>query len=164
LHYVIKIAFNILNPEHFETQAESAKMLSVIIFINALINGYYLGWLWPAYAVSWMQHTAFISGSFLLGAGFVIQITSNAKLLLGRNNEMRVLNSGIHKLAFCPSYFGEALQWSGFALMTWCAPAAAAFCWMLSALFRLATAQKNRYLLKFPELPPARKAFVPFIL
>jgi len=163
-HFGIKIIFNTLNGHHYKTRSVNTKMFSVIVTVNALINGYYLGWLWPAYAVSWINHPAFLGGSILIILGFVIQISANIGIATNEEIDKHVLNSGLHKIVFCPAYFGEILQWGGFAIITWSAPAAAAFCWMLPMLYMQATVQKHRYLHKFPELPMARKALVPYIL
>ncbi len=162
IHFTVKIVFNLINPSHHETQIANTKMLSAIVSINALINGYCLGWLWPAYAVSWMQNMAFISGSLILGLGFLIQITANIRMT-PKKNETDALDSGLHKIVFCPGYLGEILQWGGFAMITWNSSAAAAFCWMLATLLAQATSQKHKYLLQFPELPATRKALIPFI-
>ncbi|GFR68107.1 3-oxo-5-alpha-steroid 4-dehydrogenase [Elysia marginata] len=70
---------------------------------------------------------------------------------------------GLFELVSCPNYFGELVQWIGWALATW---SLAGFVWAcFSAATFLARAHHNHmwYKENFENYPPNRKAVIPFL-
>ncbi|CAG8585250.1 7454_t:CDS:1, partial [Paraglomus brasilianum] len=65
----------------------------------------------------------------------------------------------------CPTYFGEAVEWIGFAIAAWYSPPAILFALTTpSNLFPRARKTHHWYLQKFKEdYPHERKAVIPFV-
>ena len=64
---------------------------------------------------------------------------------------------GMFRWISCPNFFGEILQWTGFAVMTW-SPAALVFAlWTFFNLVPRALSHHKWYKSTFPEYPPERK-------
>jgi 3-oxo-5-alpha-steroid 4-dehydrogenase 1 len=72
---------------------------------------------------------------------------------------------GLYRYISCPSYFGETVEWIGFAIATWYSPPAILFALTTpSNLFPRARKTHNWYLQKFNEdYPRERKAIIPFV-
>ena len=64
----------------------------------------------------------------------------------------------------CPNYFGEIIEWLGFAIMVWSAPAFIFVLWTVFNLLPRALAHHKWYQNKFPDYPTNRKAIIPFLL
>jgi len=64
----------------------------------------------------------------------------------------------------CPHYFGELLEWAGWALMTWSVSGLAFFVFTFANLFPRAVASHRWYRKQFPDYPSKRKAVIPFII
>lgn len=162
----------------FPFQIITKKKMSVLIPIlsvvfntmNGYINGYYLfinDGSFEKYSFSWIFTPQFIVGCSIFIVGLVININSDSilrKLRLTGDGEYYIPNEGLHKYVANPNYFGELLEWIGWAVLTW-SPAGAAF-----ALFTFANlsprAQKNKlwYREKFgSSYPKERKAIIPYL-
>ncbi|HOS72184.1 MAG TPA: 3-oxo-5-alpha-steroid 4-dehydrogenase, partial [Bacteroidales bacterium] len=63
-----------------------------------------------------------------------------------------------------PHYFGEIIEWGGWALMTWSLPGFAFFVFTFANLFPRAINTHRWYRGKFPAYPPGRKAVIPYLL
>ncbi|HHH55332.1 MAG TPA: hypothetical protein ENK91_16860 [Bacteroidetes bacterium] len=68
------------------------------------------------------------------------------------------------KYISCPNYFGEIIEWVGFAIMTWNLPAFAFALWIIANLAPRAFLHHKWYLDKFTNYPKDRKVLVPFII
>jgi protein-S-isoprenylcysteine O-methyltransferase Ste14 len=134
--------------------------------LNGFVNGYGVFHLY-SYDVTDLLKWQFIAGSLIFATGFVINKISDEKL---RN--LRRLNPGeyiipedwLFKYISNPHYFGEIIEWGGWAVMTWSLPGLAFAVFTFANLFPRAISSHKWYKNKFQEYPENRKAVIPFIL
>lgn len=144
-------------------------VLSSMIFyiINGYLIGYYFGGL-KAYTWEWLQDPRFIIGMLVFIVGFYINITSDNILIKLRNpgeTGYKIPHGGFYKFISCPNYFGEILEWIGFAIMSWCLPAFIYMLWVALPLVAQAVQAHSWYRDTFKaDYPQARKAVIPYIL
>lgn len=134
--------------------------------INGFINGSGVFHL-SEYESSWMISIPFISGVVLFIAGFIINKTADEKLRhLRRNNpeEYVVPRGWLFDYISCPHYFGEIIEWLGWAVMTWSSCGFAFFLFTFANLFPRAIKSHFWYREKFADYPVKRKALVPFVI
>ena len=104
-------------------------VFSAIFFnlMNGFLNGYYLGSqnMTNGFYINYFYSWNFILGVIVFIFGVVINIKSDEILfsLRKENNGYKIPKTFMYKYISCPNYFGEILEWSGFALMVWSLPA-----------------------------------------
>jgi 3-oxo-5-alpha-steroid 4-dehydrogenase 1 len=138
-------------------------------FMNGFINGYYFGTLatQAQYPISYLTDPRFIGGMFVSIVGIFINWQSDSILIhLRKPGETGYMipRKGFFRFVSCPNHFGEIVEWTGFALMTWCSPALAFAVWTLVNLMPRALHHHKWYKETFSDYPPERKALLPFIL
>ena len=119
------------------------------------------------YDHNWLTSWQFITGCLIFAAGFIINKTADEKLRMLRNGnrDEYVLPRGwLFEYISCPHYFGEIIEWGGWALMTWSLPGLAFFIFTLANLFPRAIASHRWYKLNFPDYPSGRRAVIPFVI
>jgi len=145
-----------------------AIVLSAMMFnvVNGGFNGYYLGWLSAPYALSWFTDPRFICGAalFLIGAATNIWADDRLIALRSSKREYAIPRGGLSELVSCPNFFGEIVEWSGFALMCWNLPALSFAVWTAANLTPRALSHHRWYRQRFADYPAHRKAVIPFIL
>jgi hypothetical protein len=135
--------------------------------VNGSINGYYLGNIFPDGKEYGFMDPLFLSGSILFISGMWINLQSDQILInLRKNSDERyfIPYGGIFRWVSCPNYFGEILEWLGYALMAWNLPAFSFFIWTVANLVPRALHYQQWYKSNFPHYPANRKAVIPFIL
>lgn len=134
--------------------------------VNGYLNGRWLTALGPGYSIDWLIDPRFLVGVGLFVAGFAINQHADRVLFsLRKPGETGYLipRGGLYRFVSCPNYFGEILEWSGWALATW-SPAGLAFAlWTIANLVPRARAHHRWYLEKFPDYPRERRAVVPLV-
>ena len=143
-----------------------ASMAIVFNLLNGFANGYGVFNLY-SYSSSWFYSWQFISGIAIFITGFVINKTADEKLKLLRKNspEEYVIPRGwLFDFISSPHYFGEIIEWAGWAIMTWSLPGLAFSVFTFANLFPRAVASHRWYKSHFPGYPLDRKAIIPFIL
>ncbi len=70
----------------------------------------------------------------------------------------------MYKYISSPNYFGEIIEWAGWAILTWSSAGFVFFIWTIANLFPRAIAHHKWYQNKFEDYPMNRKAIFPFIL
>jgi 3-oxo-5-alpha-steroid 4-dehydrogenase 1 len=156
------------------TQSGSNKSYPVIILcmafifniFNGFINGYGVFHL-KSYGLTWLGSWQFISGVVLFIAGFIINKTADSKLRHMRNGNRNgyVLPEGwLFTYISSPHYFGEIIEWGGWAIMTWSLPGLAFFIFTTANLFPRGIASHRWYKANFPDYPSSRKAVIPFLI
>ena len=133
---------------------------------NGFINGYGVFHL-LSYDISWLKTWQFPAGGVLFLAGFIINKTADEKLRRLRNGSRQeyVLPAGwLFNYISCPHYFGEIIEWGGWAIMTWSLPGLAFFMFTFANLFPRALASHKWYKEKFADYPSKRKAVIPFVI
>jgi steroid 5-alpha reductase family enzyme len=135
--------------------------------VNGFINGYYFGTVSGGYTVEWLYDIRFILGIVLFITGMAVNIRYDNHLLALRNTNKKgysIPRRGLFRLVSCPNFFGEILEWTGFAIMTW-SPAALAFLvWTTVNLVPRALDHHKWYRANFKDYPAERKAVIPYIL
>lgn len=136
-------------------------------FINASLVGWYLFTRAPIEPVSFLREPHFLAGVAVFLAGFVINFHADTVLLNLRKpgeSGYKIPYGGMYRFITCPNYFGEILEWCGFALATWCLPALAFAIWTAANLVPRARTNHRWYLQRFPDYPPERTAILPFVV
>lgn len=134
--------------------------------LNGFINGYGV-FHRMLYDISWVFSWQFLAGVTIFITGFVINKTADEKLRRFRrkNADEYVQPHGwLFNLISCPHYFGEIIEWGGWALMTWSLPGVAFFLFTLANLLPRGIASHKWYREKFPEYPGKKRAVIPFII
>ncbi len=169
LHYMNRSLIFPLRMHTSERKMPLVIAVSAILFnlVNGSLNGYWFGNISGEYHADWLFDPRFISGGILFLAGALINLQSDNLLLSLRKNgagEYTIPSGGLFRYVSCPNFFGEILEWAGFALMTW-SPAALAFSvWTGVNLVPRALDHHSWYRERFDDYPPERKAVIPFIL
>lgn len=133
--------------------------------VNAYLNGRYLFGLSGGYPVRWLLDTRFLAGLALFLAGFVINRWADRKLLKLRNGSVsyRIPQGGLYRWISCPNYFGEILEWFGWALATWSLAGLTFALWTTANLAPRARTNHRWYQRTFPDYPAERRALLPRI-
>ena len=138
-------------------------------FFN-LVNGYLNGrWLtmFGSYDLAWLADPRFIAGALVMVTGYVLNLRADATLRALRqpgDNAYKIPTGGLYQLISCPNYFGEIVEWCGWALLTW-SPAGLSFAvWTAANLAPRAWTHHRWYRAQFPDYPPERRALIPFVL
>lgn len=140
-----------------------AIVLSAFFFniVNGLINGYFLS------NINLHSVSIFLIAGFLIFIlGLCINIYSDNKLINLRKIKKGyfVPKGGLFKYISCPNFFGEILEWFGFALMTFNIGSLSFFIWTCCNLIPRALAHHKWYKNKFNGYPKERKAILPFLI
>jgi hypothetical protein len=171
LHYVNR---TLIFPFRLRTSGKKMPVAIIMMalffnLVNGTINGYYLGTLSTAtlYPPGYISDPRMISGLILFMVGFYINWQSDHILIhLRKPGEKAYMipDKGLFKLISCPNHFGEILEWTGFAIMTWSAPGLAFALWTVVNLLPRALQHHRWYKRTFANYPRERKALIPFIL
>jgi protein-S-isoprenylcysteine O-methyltransferase Ste14 len=135
--------------------------------VNCYLNGRWLFSLAPHYALTWLVGPRFLLGAALFFAGFAIHRRADAMLIALRANGQtgyQIPRGFLYERISCPNYFGEMLEWLGWAVATWSPGALAFFVWTVANLLPRALTHHRWYRQTFAEYPPERKAVVPYLL
>ncbi|MGB0651467.1 MAG: DUF1295 domain-containing protein [Rhodothermales bacterium] len=164
-HYVYRAILYPFLMRWKEKRMPVVIMLSAVVFnlVNGGLNGAQIGAISPPSDISipmWI-------GLFLFVAGLLINIQSDAILRsLRRPGETgyKIPEGGMYRWVTSPNYFGEMLEWIGFAMLA-ATPAAVAFAvWTAANLIPRALSHHAWYKDQFAEYPRHRKAVIPFML
>jgi protein-S-isoprenylcysteine O-methyltransferase Ste14 len=145
-----------------------AVMIMAIVFNfgNAYINARFLFSLSGGYPDTWMYSAQMLVGLTLFLSGFVINRWSDRILQNLRQpgeTGYKIPSGGLYRWISCPNYFGEIVEWTGWAVATWSLPGLAFAVWTFANLAPRARAHHAWYHRHFPDYPPNRKALIPGI-
>ncbi len=133
---------------------------------NAYVNGRYIFHLSGGYPERWLNSPHMILGLMLFLGGFVINRSADRVLHNLRapgESDYNIPYGGLYRWISCPNYFGEIIDWIGWAIATWSLPGLAFAMWTVANLAPRARAHHAWYHEHFPEYPTERKALVPGI-
>lgn len=122
------------------------------------------------YPDSWVYDWRFIFGISLFLTGMFINIQSDNILLnLQKKSEngkkvYSIPYGGMYNFISCPNYFGEIIEWIGFAIACNSSAAAAFAYFTLTNIGPRAFKHHQWYFEKFDNYPKNRKALIPFLL
>ena len=142
--------------------------LSAFFFniVNVSIQGYWIFY-FVSYSVDWLSSPFFITGVLIFFIGMYINIRSDYILINLRKEKgpgYHVANTFLYKHLSCPNYFGELLEWMGWAILTYSLSGFVFFIWTFANLFPRAIANHKWYKKQFKQYPQSRKAVIPWII
>jgi 3-oxo-5-alpha-steroid 4-dehydrogenase 1 len=144
-----------------------AAMGFIFNIINGYINGYYLFFIYPHYPLSWLIDVRFITGFIIFITGFAINLHSDKilrELKSEADNSYKIPHRGLYRIISSPNYFGEIIEWIGWALLTWSPPGLVFALFTIANLLPRALSHHRWYRKTFPDYPRERKAIIPFLL
>ncbi len=158
----------------FETRSKYKRMPVVVMLMgmifnlgNAYLNGRYLFHFSAGkYSTDWLLDARFIAGAALFVGGYIINRWADRKLRSLRQpgeTGYKIPQGGLYRWISCPNYFGEVLEWCGWALATWSLTGLTFAVWTFANLAPRARSHHAWYHSHFPEYPRERKAFIPGI-
>jgi hypothetical protein len=106
-------------------------------------------------------------GGLLFVVGFSIHTKADRMLRELRSRggaDYSVPRGWLFEYIVSPNYFGEILQWCGWALACWSLPALAFAVFTAANLVPRAIAHRQWYEETFEDFPPERKSVIPFFL
>ena len=137
----------------------------VFNLLNAMVNGGQISHV-GAYPASWLWDPRFIIGAVIYFTGFIANHRADMRLLSLRapgETGYKIPRGGLHDYVSSPNYFGEILEWCGWAIATW-SLAGAAFAFYTFANLAPRALQHHRwYKEKFSDYPKSRRALIPFL-
>jgi 3-oxo-5-alpha-steroid 4-dehydrogenase 1 len=154
---------------------DGKKKMPVMVVIMAVVfnlgNGYLNGryvfhFADGRYSIRWLLDPRFIIGTVLFIFGFIINRWADNTLRgLRKPGETgyKVPNGGLYEYISCPNYFGEILEWFGWAIATWSLPGLTFALWTFANLAPRAWSHHKWYHVNFSEYPLNRKALIPGI-
>jgi len=138
----------------------------VFNLVNAYVNARWIGE-FGAYEIGWLLDPRLWLGVGLFVLGYKINRRADAVLAgLRKPGETgyKIPRGGLYELISCPNYFGELLEWTGWAIATWSVAGLSFAVFTAANLVPRALTHHKWYKQKFPEYPPGRKAVIPFLL
>ncbi|HVP19254.1 MAG TPA: DUF1295 domain-containing protein [Spirochaetia bacterium] len=105
-------------------------------------------------------------GMALFFAGFVTHVRADSELRGLRDNGetgYKIPRGGLFEYVASPNYFGEIVEWTGWALATWSLPGLAFALFTMANLVPRAHANRVWYIDTFPDYPRRRKRVIPFV-
>ncbi|XP_018421826.1 PREDICTED: 3-oxo-5-alpha-steroid 4-dehydrogenase 1 [Nanorana parkeri] len=115
---------------------------------------------------NWTHDPRFIAGSVLFFCGMFINVYSDHILRnLRKPGETgyKIPHGGLFEYVSGANFFGEIVEWSGFAVAGWSTPGAAFAIFTVLVLLSRAQQHHQWYLEKFDNYPKSRKILVPFV-
>lgn len=134
--------------------------------LNGYANGLGLAANLDRYDASWLSDPRFIIGVALFFIGAGINIHSDAVLLRLRKEKgpgYHMPQRGVHKHVAAPNYFGEILEWVGWAIAAWTAAGFLFAAYTAANLAPRAYDHLKWYRARFQDYPKTRKALIPFV-
>ncbi|MBP5314705.1 MAG: DUF1295 domain-containing protein [Muribaculaceae bacterium] len=157
-------------------QGKNRMPLSIILMgvlfnlINALMQGGWIFYLSPEgmYSPEWLCTPQFIIGTIIFIAGMAINIHSDHIIRhLRRPSDTRhyIPRGGMFRYVSSANYFGEFVEWTGFAILTWSWAGAVFALWTFANLAPRARRINRRYAEEFGEefTRLNLRAIIPFI-
>ena len=145
-------------------------MLMGVVFnvLNGFMQGEWLFYLAPAdrYTTEWLTTPPFIIGTLIFFTGMVINWHSdNVIRHLRQPGDTRhyLPQKGLYRYVTSANYFGELVEWTGFAILTWSAAGAVFAWWTFANLVPRANAIYHRYQQEFGTQMGNRKRIFPFL-
>jgi len=168
LHYVHRsfiypFVIDMTNPKMPISIAVSAFFFNIVNVNLQAFGIYYL----TDYSQDWMYSYIFFFGLFIFLIGMYINIKSDYLIVALRRDKgpgYHLPSKFMHKYISSPNYFGEIIEWLGWAILTWSISGAVFALWTIANLFPRAIAHHKWYKEKFDDYPSNRKAIIPGII
>ena len=168
IHYVHRsfiypFIIDMTNPKMPISIAASAFFFN-IINVNVQAFGIFY---FTEYAQNWMDNPLFYFGITIFLIGMFINIRSDYLIISLRKDKgpgYHMPDKFMHRYISAPNYFGEIIEWIGWAILTWSISGLVFALWTIANLFPRALAHHRWYKEKFKDYPKNRKAIIPGII
>lgn len=158
----------------FTLRGSHSMPLSIMLFgflfnaVNTYIQGRWIFSFSPAgyYSEAWLADPRFIFGTVLFFTGYAVNKHADYVLRnLRKPGETgyKIPRGGMYRFISCPNYFGELVEWTGWAVLTWSLAGAVFALWTAANLIPRAYSHHRWYVEKFTDYPKERKAVIPFV-
>ena len=160
----------------FLIRGKSVMPLSVILMgvvfntLNALMQGGWIFYVSPEnmYEISWLTTPQFIIGTLIFFVGMIINIHSDyiiRHLRKPGDTKHYLPKKGMFKYVTSANYFGEFVEWCGFAILTWSLAGAVFALWTFANLVPRAAKIYDNYKKEFGDELDTKKVkrILPFI-
>ncbi|MBP5336569.1 MAG: DUF1295 domain-containing protein [Bacteroidales bacterium] len=138
--------------------------------LNALMQGGWIFYFSPAdaYPASWLTSLPFLTGTLLFFAGMAVNIHSDSVIRHLRkpgDTAHYLPKAGMFRYVTSANYFGEFVEWVGFAILTWSWSGAVFALWTFANLAPRAARIYELYSREFPDELDTHKTrrILPFI-
>lgn len=134
---------------------------------NGYMNGRYLGLHASDYGPQWLATPQFIVGTAMFVVGLAINLHADEVLMRLRKpgeTGYKIPKGGFYRWISSPNYFGEIVEWTGWAVMTWSLPGLLFAAWTVANLLPRGISNHRWYRETFPEYPKDRRAVVPYLV
>jgi len=130
--------------------------------VNGILNGYFLTLL----QFESISELYLILGFIIFIIGFYINISSDNLLIKLRTNQKGYVipNGKLFNYVSCPNFFGEIIEWLGFAIMTLNPGSLSFLIWTTCNLIPRSKAHHKWYIENFENYHKKRKAVIPYLL
>ena len=167
IHYVHR---TLIFPFRMRAKGKRMPVLVVVMaFVFQLLN-VYINARWIShfghYANDWLTDPRFLIGVAVFVTGLVINLHADTVLLnLRKPGETgyKVPKGGLYRWVSCPNYFGEILEWTGWAIATWSLAGLAFMLYTIANVGPRAFANHRWYRETFDDYPDRRRALIPFV-
>ncbi|XP_074550892.1 3-oxo-5-alpha-steroid 4-dehydrogenase 2-like [Halichoeres trimaculatus] len=115
---------------------------------------------------TWTTHARLAAGFLLFLVGMIINIHSDHILRSLRKpgeTVYRIPHGGMFEFVSGANYFGEILEWTGFAVAAWSLPSFAFAFFTACSIGPRAYHHHRDYMQRFEDYPRSRKAVLPFV-
>ena len=135
--------------------------------LNSYLNARWLTELGPQYSLRWLFDLRFLYGMLLFIGGFIVNRWADFELRRLRKPggpRYQIPRAGLFADISCPNYFGELVQWIGWAIATWSLAGLSFAVFTAANLIPRAVAHHRWYIENFPDYPRSRSAILPRVL
>jgi 3-oxo-5-alpha-steroid 4-dehydrogenase 1 len=160
----------------FRMRGNSMMPLSIVLMgvtfnvLNALMQGGWIFYLSPVdyYPADWLTDPRFIFGFLLFIIGMYVNIQSDdiiRNLRKDGDTKHYLPRNGMFRYVTSANYFGEFVEWVGFAILTWSWSGAVFALWTFANLCPRAARIYDHYKLEFGDELDTKKVkrIIPFI-
>lgn len=123
--------------------------------LNSVMQGYWIFFESPDgyYSLAWLKDPRFIIGVILFFSGMVINLRSDYIIRHLRKSDEDTRHylpkGGLFKYVTSANYFGELIEWLGFAILTWSVSGLVFFIWTFANLVPRARSTHQKYKKEF---------------
>ncbi len=169
MHYIYRAFIYPLRVRGGQKQKPLLTVFLAFLFnsCNGSANAFAITELAPHLTTAWLTDPRFVVGVVLFLTGYAINHQSDAILRNLRapgETGYKIPQGGLYRWITSPNYFGELIEWTGWALSAWTLPAWAFLYFTATNLVPRAISHHKWYQERFPNYPPERRAVIPFVL